>query len=261
MFEFIKKELAKKLSGENICLVKVRGGARHKALFFAFLNNEALPRLCVKVPSFANQNHLIESEFKNMQNAREILSQELRDSVSTPLFMLELGERRASVEETVNAKRANFDSKGGDIEKIFGWLRVFHKSGAAGKMAINGDFLAELLSKYKNAGEETKKLVLDIWGGRSIEMPLAKQHGDFHFANIYFSGDSLKVIDWSNYGKINLFAYDAVFFLRRQKKGIASGKKFLENYFGYFSVPKDIIEPWVKILEIIDDLEKTEKYE
>jgi hypothetical protein len=50
MFEEIKKELSKKTGGKNIGLVKLRGGGKHKVLFFAFADNDALPFLCLKAP-------------------------------------------------------------------------------------------------------------------------------------------------------------------------------------------------------------------
>jgi hypothetical protein len=256
MFETIKKELSKKTSGKNIGLVKLRGGGKNKVLFFAFADNSTLPFLCLKAPSFPDQNHLIELEFKNLQGAVDALPKELKNTVPTPLYLFEADGYRISVEETVNAKQAGFNMKGGEINRVADWLRTFHKSGMAGKAVIDKNFLANLLLKYKKADSETINLVLDIWGGRSAELPLIKQHGDFHFANIYFSDKFLKVIDWSGYGNVILPAYDLIFFLRRQKKGINENEKIIRDYFDYFSIPQEIFYQWIKILEIIENLEK-----
>jgi hypothetical protein len=184
------------------------------------------------------------------------LPEGLKNTTPTPFYLFEVDGCLVSAEEAISGRQADFDMGNDEVRKVVDWLCVFHKSGIAGKVVVDKNFLANLLSKYKKIDSETINLILDIWGNRSVELPLIKQHGDFHFANIYFSDKFLKVIDWSGYGNVVLPAYDLVFFLRRQKKGIDGNEKIIRDYFDYFSIPQEIFHPWIKILEIMENLEK-----
>jgi thiamine kinase-like enzyme len=50
---------------------------------------------------------------------------------------------------------------------------------------------------------------LDIWP-KAHKVP---SHGDLTFSNIIFDGDKIKIIDWENFNKNNVWGYDLCYFL------------------------------------------------
>lgn len=257
---FIKNQLSEKfnLKTDELNLVKVRGGGGGKILFFVFLGRQKSPFLCAKMSSLEYFNPLIESEFDNLKSARNSLPDNLKTTIPKPLELMSVNGCSIGLEEFVSGRQAGHYMGFADLEKVFNWLCQFHKANIIGKEVVSKDFLIDMILKY-NLREKTDNYVLEIleiWGDRSVEMPIIKQHGDFHFANIFFREDALKVIDWANYGKVILPAYDLLFFLKRQRGGIESNKKIIVDYFNYFSIPKEVLDPWVKIFGVIENLEK-----
>lgn len=256
----IKNKLSEKykIKIDEIDLVKTRGGGIAKVLFFAFSGRQKSPFLCVKMSSSGCFNSLIDSEFNSLKSARNSLPDNLRTTVPELFEVMYADEYLIGLEEFVVGKQASPDMKFIDLEKVFIWLCQFHKANIVGKKIVSKDFLNNAISKYnlRDVAVNYASEILETWGNRSVEMPIIKQHGDFHFANVFLKNNSLKVIDWSNYGKITLPAYDLVFFLNRQKGGIEANRKAIVDYFNYFSISEEVLEPWVKILSIIEKLEK-----
>ena len=229
-----------------------------KILFFAFSSHQETPFLCIKLSSLECYNDLIKSEFNSLASAKNSLPDNLKTSVPNPLELANINGHLIALEEFVSGRQASAQMDSRDLKKTFDWLCQFHKANIVGKKAVSKEFLNEVLSKYKlrDITDNYVLEILEIWGDRSVEMPIIKQHGDFHFANVFFQSKALKVIDWANYGKVVLPAYDLVFFLRRQNDGTEANKKMIIDYFNYFSIPEKVLEPWVKILGVIEKLEK-----
>ncbi len=253
----LKNKLSEKYNtkANDLNLVKTRGGSAEKILFFAFSGRQKSPFLCAKMSSSERFNSLIESEFNNLAAARNSLPDDLKTTIPEPLELTYINGHIVGLEECVPGRQAYPGMSFNDLEKVFNWLCQFHKANIVEKRTISKEFLSEVLSKYNLEGK-TINNILEIWGDWSVEMPLIKQHGDFHFANVFFYGNALKIIDWANYGKVTLPAYDLLFFLRRQIGGIEGNKKTVIDYFNYFSIPEEVLEPWVKILGIVENLEK-----
>ena len=257
MMQSIKNKLLGSYGNKasQLNLVKTKGGGIGKILFFAFLGRQKAPFLCVKASSLECYNDLIESEFNSLAAARNSLPYDLKMTIPEPLELTHINGHIVGLEECVSGRQAYPGMIFNDLEKVFNWLCQFHKANIVEKRTISKEFLSEVLSKYNLEGK-TINNILEIWGDWSVEMPLIKQHGDFHFANVFFYGNALKIIDWANYGKVTLPAYDLLFFLRRQIGGIEGNKKTVIDYFNYFSIPEEVLEPWVKILGIVENLEK-----
>ena len=257
MITSIKNKLSEKynIKTNELNLVKTRGGGAGKVLFFAFSGRQKTPFLCAKMSSLERYNVLIESEFNSLAAAKNSLPDNLKITVPNPLELTCVNGRLMALEEFVLGRQAGPYMDSQDLNTVFDWLYRFHKANIVGKKTVSQGFLSEVLSKY-NLEDKTDNDILKIWGNLSVQMPIIKQHGDFHFANVFFRENTLKIIDWANYGKIILPAYDLVFFLRRQRGGIEANKKMIFDYFNYFSIPEKVLEPWVKILGIIENLEK-----
>ncbi len=240
-------------------MIKLRGGSAGKILFLAFLDGRTLPDLCLKVSAFVGENSLIESEFNNLKEIRDALPKELKTAVPEPYFIFNMDGYAVAVEEAVNARQPDFNLGNKDLKKIFDWLCAFHKASILEEKEINKDFLIEFLSKYGDKKAEAVNFVEKNWNFGSVKIPLIKQHGDFHFANVFFQNDGLKVIDWGNYGNIILPTYDLIFFLRRQKGELAPGNEFLIEYFRRFSIPQETFLFWLDLCFIIENLEKWQK--
>lgn len=260
MFDFLKNELKRRKPAKKVELVKARGGANGKVLFFAFFNNDFFPKWCLKTNS-----SLVKREFDNLGFLKDFLPAHLKETLPEPIDLFEAEERLVSVEEAVIGQAASFRSGAGELKKVFEWLLDFHQANFIAKKMISKSFLAELLAGYQETIPELKRdrrflpavqnFVEKNWL-EERELPLIKQHGDFHFGNIFLKDNSLKVVDWLNYGKVVLPAYDLIFFLRRQDGSELEGNKLLLDYFDFFSLPKEILSSWLKIEFIIEGLER-----
>lgn len=263
MFDFLKNELRKRKPAKKVELVKVRGDGSAKVLFFAFFNNDFFPKWCLKTDS-----SLIKREFDNLIFLKDFLPDNLKETLPKPIDLFEADGRLISVEEAVIGWPASFQSGPRELKKVFDWLLDFHKANFIAKKMISQSFLMELLSGYQEAVPELKRdlrflpavknFIEKNWP-EEMELPLIKQHGDFHFGNIFFKDISLKIVDWPNYGRVVLPAYDVIFFLRRQSEPDLENNKFLLDYFDFFSLPKEILSSWLKIEFIIEGLERWSK--
>lgn len=253
----IKNKLSDKynIKTDEISLVKIRGGSAAKILFFAFSGRQKLPFLCAKTSSLERYNPLIKSESDSLISARNSLPDNLKTTIPKPLGLIDINSHLIALEEFISGRQANFQMNAADLRKVLDWLCHFHQENILERKMISKEFLNKTLSRY-NLEDKVDNDILEIWGDRSVKMPVIKQHGDFHFVNVFFQKGELRVIDWTNYSKIIFPAYDLLFFLRRQRGGIEANKKMIIDYFDYFSIPKEVLNPWIKILGIVENLEK-----
>lgn len=270
MLDFIKNKLMERHNGSPINLVKIRGGSEKKFLIFAFLNKETNPFACLKAPSLDAHSCLIRQEFDNLKNAKNILPDNLKNTLPSLYEPIIIEGKFISCEEAVKGIPDNRDNNKKKLENIFKWVCQFHKSGIVGKMKFSKSSLIEIIFKHKDCFKKfddnnlyfQKKVVnfVDkIWPHGEIVLPIINQHGDFHHGNIFFQKNRLKVIDWANYSKVLLPAYDLFFYLKRQNCFVEN-HQFFYSYFNFFSLPSEIIPSWIKILNLVDGLEKASLY-
>lgn len=257
-------------NGSPINLVKVRGGSEKKFLIFAFLNKGTNPFACLKAPSLDAHSYLIRQEFDNLKNAKNTLPDNLKNTLPSLYEPIVLGGKFISCEEAVKGIPDNRDNNKKKLENIFKWICQFHKSGIVGKMKFSKSFLIEIILKkedcfkrFSDDGFYFQKKVVSfvdkIWPHGEIVLPIINQHGDFHHGNVFFQKNGLKVIDWANYSKVLLPAYDLFFYLKRQNYFVENHYLF-SSYFNFFSLPPEIIPSWIKVLYLVDGLEKVSYY-
>jgi len=264
MISVIKQELLKIFGAKEVELLKIRGGSNNKLVFFVFFNGSEQPAICLKMSSTRINNYLLRLEFDNLKSVYDLLPANLKNTIPQPDKLLEIDGYLISLEEAVIGRQLSNQAAPPDLKKVFDWLCQFHKSNIISEIVISKNYLINLLACYQNSIQllknkrqfwtAVKNLIEQIWPS-DVAMPLIRQHGDFHFGNIYFKEDKLKVVDWANYNKVTLPAYDATFFLRRQSAEV-DAEKWLTEYFIFFSLPKDLIPAWRKLLLLIEGLEK-----
>ncbi len=271
MIDKIRNKLESRYGFKNISLVKLRGGDEKKLLFFVFEGANSIPVLCLKTGSSLNDNDLIKKEFDNLKSARGLLDEKMKETLPEPKELLEIDSRIFAVEEVFVGDQFSKDIKKGKLEDIFEWLCKFHKSNIVGSENISKSFWVDFLTGYKDKIKclnNEDKFLLAIknfvdknWTHKDIKLDFIKQHGDFHFANIFYKKGQLKVIDWGNYGRVFLPAYDLMFFLNRQKNGLSEKDSFLLRYFELFSMPISLILVWIKFITLVEGFEKWSNFD
>jgi thiamine kinase-like enzyme len=186
---------------------------------------------------------------------------------------------RYLIQEAVSGKRLK-KTDGRKTKQVLTLILELHKLFGIGEREINDVFLA----RYIN---EPIQKFLDFYGFRGTRLenacrlvagefkkqkgqkiPLIWQHGDFHFANIFIDGEKMKLLDWENFGEIELPMYDLFTFLSSRAGAELSAdefvrkfKKELENYATTFSVDRSLFEPFYKMHVILNYVKKIPLYE
>ncbi len=228
MIPLLKKEFAR---DESVRVVKLRGGQGGKVLFFVFLNGAKNPAYCLKMASRQADNSLIEAEFNALKQARNLVG-EIAGTLPASIKALSIGGYFISCEEAVWGRQMPKAAGVKELVMVSDWIIELHQAGFVEKKEITKDFLASMINRYRQAipgfneekfpAEKINIFLEGIWPGKAL-MPLMRQHGDLHFANIFIRGDKLKVVDWGGWSRLNLPFYDLIFFLERQE--ISAGQR------------------------------------
>lgn len=168
---------------KNLDFLKTHAGqaTRNKKVGFFVFNNDK-PIIFVKTVRESKYNEVIESGFKKLKH----IYRELSDgSAPKPIY---IGNHQGiifSLETAITGKQFHSCKKQKDLERFLDWFFRFQR----------------LMQNKKE---------LSIGG-----LPSIIQHGDLTPDNVINDRGEIRVIDWDNFGKIDMPLFDLLAFLQR----------------------------------------------
>lgn len=195
---------------------------RHQVVFFIFDPSSPLPCALAKVTSQEFQR-ILEHEFHALVELQQLLPVDLRRTIPEPFALLEHRGLSVLIETLVHGSSIYYQmrnsvrpAKGvvGHFRLAREWLVRFQKATRCGgdifTQAILDDYVARPLEKYRAAcrasHDENRMIDEAISAGRKLvgqHFALAAHQGDFWARNIITQDDSIGVVDWERFEKIN----------------------------------------------------------
>lgn len=236
--------------------------------FFVFANKE--PIIFAKTVRESKYNKIIEDGFEKLKSIYKILND---DSTPKPIYLGNHQGIAFSLETVIVGKQFRNWKKQGDLEKFLNWFFKFQKliTQKEKKMIQARDFLSELVRKFLTLykiEKDSEQLIVEIH--RSLErdinqmaLPSIIQHGDLTPDNVINDKGKIKVIDWDNFNKIDLPAFDLLVFLQRWSgiRDISFVHKFsniLEKYLEEFNIDKRTLGFLIFSYYLLDFIRKKE---
>lgn len=240
-----------------------------KVGFFVFNKNK--PVIFVKTVRKASYNKIIEDSFKKLKNIYKYLS---NGSVPKPIY---LGNHQGivfSLEDAILGKQFHNCKKQKDLEKFLEWFFKFQRS-MVQKEKINSNRLKDYINKLVNKflslyklERDLKELIKYLAGELKkdidgLSLPLISQHGDLTPDNVLNDKGKIKIIDWDNFGKIELPLFDLLVFLQRQRgaRDVNFAPEYLaiiEKYLKEFAIDKRALRLLVFCYCLLDFIRKKE---
>jgi len=259
---------------EHLDFLKTHAGqaTRNKKVgFFVFAGK--LPIIFIKTVREKAHNQTIENEFKTLTKAYQLVK---NDSIPRPIHCEIYQEISFSLEEAFVGKQFHSFRSESDLNKFLEWFFGFQKSMLTGEI-LNGNNLGkhfkDIVEKFLSAyalDEDLKNSILYLVGKfgnfDNVRLQLINQHGDLTPDNVLDCDGKIKVIDWANFGKINLPLFDLLVFLQRWSKTrdisfIDKYSLIIGRYLDEFGIDRNLLERLVFIHYLLDFMRKKETLE
>jgi len=184
-----------------------------KLNFIIFKKGAKTPCLLIKV----SKDDRLEAEFRNLNYINTILP----GTTPKPYELLQLNGYFVLAEEFIQGSKLLYQSDNEDsIRTAFRQLIEFHKKVMGNSLTLTEEIFETLISapiskfmRYNSSDviEKGINLVLKEWESlKNSEITNIPQHCDFSFANLLFNKETLKIIDWEDFGKTRLPLYDVI---------------------------------------------------
>ena len=240
-----------------------------KVGFFVFANNK--PIIFAKTIRENRYNKTIESGFDRLKSIYKYLENE---SVPKPIYLGNHQGIAFSLETAILGKQFHSCKKQKDLKKFLEWFFEFQRL-MIQKKKISGSqlkkYIDELVKKFFDLYElekDLRELIKDLAEElkRNIDalsLPLIVQHGDLTPDNVLSDKGKIKVIDWDNFGKIDLPLFDLLVFLQRWSgiRDVSFVDKYpavIEEYFKRFKIDKKALKLLLFCYYLLDFLRKKE---
>jgi hypothetical protein len=256
----------------NLDFLKTHAGQaiRNKKVgFFVFNHNK--PIIFAKTVRDKKLNSIITDGFDKLKAINGCLKD---NSVPEAICCDHYQDTAFSLEGAINGKQFHSFKRPEDLKKFLEWFFRFQQSMKNGK-EMNGDRLQEYLASLVNdfiraycLEDDLVSLINNIVGDlrqeiNSLKLPLVVQHGDLTPDNALIDNNQVKVIDWDNFGKINLPLFDLLVFLQRWSAirnidFLVKYNSVIQKYFDEFSIDKKALKFLVFCYYLLDFLRKKE---
>ncbi len=255
---------------KGLDFLKIHAGQaiRNKKVgFFAFYNDK--PVIFAKTVRESKYNKIIEDNFEKLENIYKYLD---NGSVPRPIYLGNYHGIVLSLETVILGKQFHSCKKQKDLKKFLKWFFKFQRL-MMQKEKINSnqlkDYVDELVSKFLNLYKlerDLKELIKKISqnlkndiGG--LVLPLIAQHGDLTPDNVLNDKGKIKVIDWDNFGKIELPLFDLLVFLQRWNdiRDVSFVPKYLaiiKEYLKEFDIDKRALKSLIFCYCLLDFIRK-----
>ena len=194
-----------------------QGTGASKACFFAFADDDPLPRYIVKMPRSLFHNERLKQELSIIEELRTTLSQDLRRTLPGPMHVVRLSGNWVIVEPVLPGQpmdsliRPGEPSDPARTTALMGlahdWLIRIQRGarfreGVLDTGLIYTHFLEPLEAALAHSNltiaearyiDDLMRAALELEGQ---EMPLYLYHGDFRPGNVLIDTDQVAVLDW-----------------------------------------------------------------
>lgn len=238
-----------------------------KVGFFVF--GKEKPIIFIKTVRESGYNKIIEDGFEKLKSVYKSLSD---GSVPKPIYLGNYQGIVFSLETAIVGKQFHSCKKQKDLERFLDWFFKFQNS-MAKKERLSSDqskyYVDRLVDGFlklykleKDSGE-----LIEILASKTKEgadsLPLIIQHGDLTPDNVINDRGEIKVIDWDNFGKIDLPLFDLLVFLQRWSgiRDVSFVDKYpavIEEYFKRFKIDKKALKLLLFCYYLLDFLRKKE---
>lgn len=233
-----------------------------KVGFFVFAKNE--PIIFAKTIRESQHNKIIEDGFGRLKNIYKKIND---GSVPRPLYLGDYQGATFSLETAIIGKQFHSCKKQKDLEKFLKWFFKFQRLMKQKKKLNIDSFVKKFLDLYeseKNLRELIKELVSGLKRDIGVlSLPSIIQHGDLTPDNVINDRGETKVIDWDNFGKIDLPLFDLLVFLQRWSgirdvSFIREYSAIIKKYLEEFDIDKRALKSLVFCYYLLDFLRKKE---
>lgn len=262
MIDFLKNYISKNYSDwlrepkGRLDFLKLQAGESWRNPKVSFLIFENKKPICfVKTVRDAQYNFLIENGFINFKKAYDLLkTSSLAESISIPFLIDEYQGVKFSIESTAKGPRLSSCDNRKSLKKVLKWLiefQSFAKETAALDVPVEiyfKDILKKFLETFQIKEQEFASFLQTKLAKHLNNCPVEKitpifQHGDFTPDNIILKDENLFVIDWDNYGKIDLPAFDLLTLLERWRDDFyfKKDKSVINFYLRNFGIDEKLL--------------------
>lgn len=264
------KNWAGGIKPKGLDFLKIHAGqaARNKKVGFFVFNNDK-PVIFAKTVRESKYNKVIEDSFERLKNIYKNLSDE---SVPKPIHLGSYEGIDFSLETAIVGKQFHSCKKQKDLERFLRWFFEFQErmmkkeklTSSQLKYYVDrlvGGFLK--LYKLEKDQEELVEALASKAKEGAKSLSLIAQHGDLTPDNIISDKGKIKVIDWDNFGKIDLPLFDLLVFLQRWSgirdvSFVYEYSAVIEGYCERFKIDKKALKLLLFCYYLLDFLRKKE---
>ena len=254
----------------HLDFLKIHAGqaTRNKKVGF-FVFNKQIPIIFVKTIRESKDNMIIEEEFEKLKNAYKKNNERLAPK---PIYLGEYQSMKFSLEEAVVGTQFHSFNKEKHLNLFLNSFLDFQARMEKEKK-LTKEELSHYLEKlsdgfiklFKTEDYLTnliKNITKTLKNNNLSVMPLISQHGDLTPDNVLINNQrEVKIIDWDNFGKIELPLFDLLVFLQRWSGIRAVGFvndyiKTIEDYLDKFNINKKSLKLLVFCYYLLDFIRK-----
>lgn len=251
--------------------LKINAGqaVRNKKVGF-FIFKIKKPIFFVKTVRESKHNEIIKKSFEKSKSIYRYLND---GSVPKPFYFGNYQKIYFYIETALYGKQFHSCKTKKDLEEFLNWFfdfqRLMVKKGNGGSIKLT-EYIDNLVIKFCDLYEiekELKELTKNIISKKDIDnlqIPLIPQHGDLTPDNVLSDKGKIRVIDWDNFGKINLPLFDLLVFLQRWSNirdisFLDKHSKLIEGYLEKFGIDKRCLKSLVFSYYLLDFIRKKEE--
>jgi len=261
---------------EGLDFLKIHAGqaTRNKKVgFFIFKDNK--PIFFIKTVRESRHNEIIKRSFEKSKNIYRYLNNR---SVPKPIYFGDYQGVYFYLETVALGKQFHSCKAKKDLKIFLNWFFSFQKLmievGDKNKKDINIkliDYIDNLVNDFcglykleKNLKETIKDTSSMIKNSiDNLEIASISQHGDLTPDNVLSAKGEIEVIDWDNFGDINLPLFDLLVFLQRWSgiRDISFIHKYsviIKKYLKEFNIDKQALKLLVFCYYLLDFIRKKE---